>query len=162
MKRFDFKVTSWEFVQLYDEQEEADVFNRIKSGEITSSQDIFNIHPEASIAFKTEYNEPLLVRENMGAATIEVSEKSKIIFDNEDKNFESSQVEKALQTLKDNGYCVDYIWQVADVKNKFECTDDEAYEVLDKALQNDSVMDSIWFAIDFHGEDNGLKYKEED
>jgi len=55
-----------------------------------------------------------------------------------------------------NDYQTENLWCVADVKSKFDCTDDEALEVLEQALTNDATMEQIWFAIDFHGSDNEL------
>lgn len=70
-------------------------------------------------------------------------------------------VEHAKEILKDNGFFVDNLWHVDDVKGKFECTDEEAQDVLNGALTNDATMEQIWFAIGFHGEDEGLKEIEE-
>ena len=53
-------------------------------------------------------------------------------------------------------YQTENLWCVDDVKSKFNCTDDEALEVLEQALTNDATMEQIWFAIDFHGSDNEL------
>ena len=68
-------------------------------------------------------------------------------------------IESAKQFLKENGYYTDNLWQVDDVKSKFECTNDEAHEVLDGALNNCATMDQIWFAIEFHGGENNLMPK---
>ena len=68
-----------------------------------------------------------------------------------------SEEDNAKEVLKNLGYYVDNLWQVADVQSKFNCTDDEAQEVLDQALQNEATMEQIWFAIDFHAEDNDLE-----
>jgi hypothetical protein len=66
-------------------------------------------------------------------------------------------VEQAKQVLKDNGYCVENLWSVWDVQSMYNCTDDEAQDVLSGALQNDATMEQIWFAIDYHAkEDLGL------
>ena len=65
-------------------------------------------------------------------------------------------IEQAKQVLKDNGYYVDNLWCVEDVLNNYNCTDDEAQEVLDGALQNHATMEQIWYAIDFHAEEIGL------
>ena len=67
------------------------------------------------------------------------------------------EIEKARTLLKENGYQVYNLWHIDDVKSKFECTDDEAHGVLINALQNDATMEQIWFAIDFHAEEEGLK-----
>jgi len=67
------------------------------------------------------------------------------------------EIEKARTLLKENGYQVYNLWHIDDVKSKFECTDDEAHGVLINALQNYATMEQIWFAIDFHAEEEGLK-----
>jgi len=74
-------------------------------------------------------------------------------------NYEKIQEAKAF--LKQNGYYTDNLWSVEDVQSKFECSDDEAQEVLNSALNNDATMEQIWFAIDFHGQEEGLKEIEE-
>jgi hypothetical protein len=65
-------------------------------------------------------------------------------------------IEQAKKILEDNGYCVSPLWSVGDVTTKYNCTDDEALEVLEKALKNSATMEHIWFAIDFHAEEIGL------
>ena len=67
----------------------------------------------------------------------------------------SSQVLK--NELKERGYFVDNLWTIEDVQSRFNCTDDEAQEVLEQALTNDATMEQIWLAIQFHGEDNELE-----
>lgn len=67
------------------------------------------------------------------------------------------EIEKAKALLKENGYQVDNLWCVDDVKSKFECTDEEAQHVLYKALTNDATMEQIWLAIDIVGENEGLE-----
>jgi hypothetical protein len=70
------------------------------------------------------------------------------------------QIQKAKQLLKDNGYFVDNLWQVDDVKEKFECDDDTAQEVLNNALTNDATMEQIWLSIYIFGETENLVRKE--
>ena len=65
-------------------------------------------------------------------------------------------IEQAKQVLRDNGYYVDNLWSVEDVVSNYNCTDDEAQEVLDGALQNNATMEQIWYAIDYHAEEQGL------
>lgn len=55
-----------------------------------------------------------------------------------------------------NDYQTENLWSVEDVKAIFNCTDEEALEVLEEALTNDATMQQIWYAIKFHGEHNGL------
>ena len=75
-------------------------------------------------------------------------------------NFKS--IEEAKAFLTENGFYTGNLWCVDDVQAKFECTDEEAQEVLDGALNNDATMEQIWFAIDFHGENDGLTKKEQE
>ena len=72
----------------------------------------------------------------------------------------SSQVLK--NELKKRGYFVDNLWTTEDVQSKFNCTEDEAQEVLEQALTNDATMEQIWLAIEFHGEENGLNQNKDD
>lgn len=65
--------------------------------------------------------------------------------------------EKARKYLKEQGFATDNLWHIDDVKTKFICTDEEAYEILDKALQNNATMEQIWLAIQIHGEDKNLE-----
>jgi hypothetical protein len=58
--------------------------------------------------------------------------------------------------LKSQGYYTDSLWCNDDAKMKFKCTDEEANILVGQALSNEATMEQIWFAMDFHGEDNGL------
>jgi hypothetical protein len=69
------------------------------------------------------------------------------------------EIQQAKDLLQDNGYFVANLWQTMDVTDRYECEEEEALEVLEGALTNDAVMDNIWFAINFHAEDMGLKPK---
>ena len=92
-----------------------------------------------------------------GDTTLDIDETLKHIQDTR----HISQVDEAKRLLESKGYYLGNLWQVDDVKYKFDCTDEQAYEVLDDALQNDATMEQIWYAINFHAEDNGLELKEE-
>ena len=74
-------------------------------------------------------------------------------------NFKS--VEEAKAFLTENGYYTGNLWCVADVQAKFECTDEEAQEVLDGALNNEATMQQIWFSIETFGEMEGYKEVED-
>jgi hypothetical protein len=62
--------------------------------------------------------------------------------------------------LQSRGFFVDNLWTTEDVKSRFNCTEFEAQEVLEQALTNESTMEQIWYAIDFHGQDNELSINE--
>ena len=63
--------------------------------------------------------------------------------------------------LKSRGKFIDNLWTTQDVFGRFDCTEAEAQEVLYDALTNEATMEQIWFAIDFHGNDNELTEREE-
>ena len=70
---------------------------------------------------------------------------------------ELNEIAEAKKLLKDAGYYVDNLWHVEDVKSRFKCDDEEAQEVLDCALNNDSTMHQIWVSIEFESYDMNLK-----
>jgi hypothetical protein len=58
-------------------------------------------------------------------------------------------VVKAKETLRENGYYVDNLWHVEDVKLKYKkASTEEAQNILKVALSNEATMEQIWFAID--------------
>jgi hypothetical protein len=62
--------------------------------------------------------------------------------------------------LKDNGYYTDNLWQVSDVTNRLNCTDKEAYQILDKVMQSEYIVTTIHEAICEHAVENcNLKFK---
>ena len=70
-------------------------------------------------------------------------------------------VEEAKAFLTENGYYTDNLWCVEDVQNNYECDEDQAQEILDQALTNEATMEQIWFALNYHAEEEGLIKKEE-
>lgn len=73
---------------------------------------------------------------------------------------DSNKIEQAKQTLKDAGYQVANLWHIDDVKWNYECTDDEAMEVLEDALVNPRIMEEIHYTIRLYAEDKELKSKD--
>jgi hypothetical protein len=75
---------------------------------------------------------------------------------------DNQAVEKAKEVLRENGFFVDNLWHVDDVKLRYNCDDDEqAQDILDGALTNDATMEQIWFAIDMVATDDGLELRED-
>lgn len=72
-----------------------------------------------------------------------------------------SEIDIAIREhFKESGYFVDNLWHLNDVSDRFDCTDDEAYEVLSKVLQSDYIMESIHEAICQVAQDEfNLKFK---
>ena len=65
--------------------------------------------------------------------------------------------EIAKKYLKSLGYQTYNLWHIQDVQSIFNCTDEDAMEVLIKALTNDATMEQIWLAITIEGENLNLK-----
>ena len=66
-------------------------------------------------------------------------------------------VELAKAVLKDNGYFVDNLWHVDDVKSKFKCTNEQAQDILLESLTNEATMEQIWFSIGEFGRIDNLE-----
>ena len=52
-------------------------------------------------------------------------------------------IEEAKELLRQNGFYVDNLWHVEDVKSKSDVTDDEAYHILESALTNEWIVEQI-------------------
>jgi len=52
-------------------------------------------------------------------------------------------IEEAKELLRQNGFYVDNLWHVEDVKSKSDVNDDDAYRILDDVLTNDWIMEQI-------------------
>lgn len=74
------------------------------------------------------------------------------------KETEELTIEKAKQFLKDNGYYVDTLWHIDDVKAVFDCDDHDADEVLDLILSDCTQTNE---AILWAGLEQGLKEKKD-
>jgi hypothetical protein len=66
-------------------------------------------------------------------------------------------VEKAKDTLRDEGYFVDNLWSVDDVIGRHDCNEDEAQEILSEALQSEFVVETIRGSIDLQAAEKGLQ-----
>tara|TARA_R110000803_G_scaffold56959_3_gene114665 strand:+ start:9510 stop:9722 length:213 start_codon:yes stop_codon:yes gene_type:complete len=65
--------------------------------------------------------------------------------------------QEAKDHLESKGFYVGNLWQVNDVQERFECTNEEAMDVLDSALTNDHTMELIHFSIREHASYDNLK-----
>jgi hypothetical protein len=68
-----------------------------------------------------------------------------------------SEIEKAKQVLRQNGYFVDNLWRVEDVQSKYNCTEEQAQVILEQSLTNEATMEQIWFSIKEFSELANLK-----
>jgi hypothetical protein len=71
------------------------------------------------------------------------------------------QIADAKALLESQGYFTGNLWCVDDVKGKFDCTDEQAQEILRIAFANDATYQQIWLSIDYAGESIGLTLKEQ-
>jgi hypothetical protein len=67
-----------------------------------------------------------------------------------------TEIQLAKTILRENGYFVDNLWSIEDVKSKYVCDDETAQDVLYRALTNEATYEQIWLAIDFTSEDKQL------
>jgi hypothetical protein len=57
--------------------------------------------------------------------------------------------EQAKEVLRKEGYFVDNLWHIDDVKSKFIVFDNEdAQDILNDALTNEWIFEQIWLTID--------------
>ena len=72
-----------------------------------------------------------------------------------------TEIQLAKSILRENGYFVDNLWSIDDVKQRFVCDDETAQDILYRALTNEATYEQIWLAIDFTAEDKQLKEQEQ-
>ena len=51
--------------------------------------------------------------------------------------------DKLKEVLKENGYYVDNLWHIDDVKQHGDLSNEEAYDILDSTLRNDYTIETI-------------------
>jgi hypothetical protein len=70
-------------------------------------------------------------------------------------------IANAKLVLKQAGYFVDNLWHIDDVKQTYNCDDDnQAQSILNDALTNDGTINRIWFSIDMVAQYEGLTLKD--
>jgi hypothetical protein len=55
----------------------------------------------------------------------------------------------AKEVLKEHGYYVENLWHIDDVKQNYNVSDQEAYDIIDKAMQSSFIMNDIFEQIDY-------------
>ena len=70
-------------------------------------------------------------------------------------------INDAIELLRSSGYSVGALWSMEDVQNNYICTDDEAMEVLDFAVNHDVVTQRIFELIDEEASNLNLKAQDE-
>jgi hypothetical protein len=72
-----------------------------------------------------------------------------------------NKIEEAKAFLKSQGFCSNNLWQIKDVKKNYDCTDEQAFEVLENALHNAGTIEYTYEIInDLCGELNLKKLEE--
>lgn len=75
----DFKITTWERVHIGDESLKDRIVAALKSGEITSANDVFALDKDADREILYDVEEQMTVEENGGCSTIEAYEGEAIL-----------------------------------------------------------------------------------
>jgi hypothetical protein len=67
---------------------------------------------------------------------------------------------EAKEILYKKGYYISKLFHVSDVTEFYQCSNEVAYNVIDKAiLMNDHVMEEIWYAIEKAAKEFNLEPK---
>lgn len=74
-------------------------------------------------------------------------------------DMEADKVTEALDYLESQGFYINNLWHIQDVQDKFDCTEEEAFEVLEKAVSGEWVIEAINERIDMFGLNNNLDSK---
>lgn len=72
-----------------------------------------------------------------------------------------NEIEKAKEILKKHGYYIHTLYHIDDVTSMYDCTDSEAMEIIELAIDNDGTANQIWENMRYFAEDMGLKEKED-
>jgi hypothetical protein len=72
---------------------------------------------------------------------------------------EQKEINEAKEFLKSKGMYVDCLWQIEDVTDIYDCSEQEAYEILDSVLGSD--CSPIFERIDIVADMMGIKRKED-
>ena len=73
----------------------------------------------------------------------------------------TNKTQEAIEHLKGLGYNTESLWHVWDVTERFNCTEQQAHEVLNKALANQWLTEQTHFIIGKTAEAMGLGEKED-
>ncbi len=71
-----------------------------------------------------------------------------------------TEIYKAIEVLTIEGYYVEKPWHIEDVQQNYDCTDEEAMEVLEKVFSNEYINQQIFESIDIIANSLNLKPKE--
>ena len=69
----------------------------------------------------------------------------------------NDKIADAKELLRKNGYYIDTLYHIDDVQSHYKCTDAQAMEIIDLAIDNDGTANQIWESMTYFAEDMGLK-----
>ena len=70
--------------------------------------------------------------------------------------------EISMEFLKSKGHYVDNFWSIDDIQHNYECTDEEAYTILDDIMCDERLIEIIFENIHQKAMKNNLKRKQEE
>jgi len=74
---------------------------------------------------------------------------------NADKSLRRAlDIQKAKELLRKEGFCVANLWHIDDVKQNYDCEDQDAMDVLDNACEDEFAVSETFDAIDRYIKDN--------
>lgn len=68
----------------------------------------------------------------------------------------ANKIKEAKKILEDAGYFTNNLWHIDDVKCIFDCSDEQAKDVLHDTMTNEGTMHHIWSVIRIIGQDKSL------
>ena len=75
---------------------------------------------------------------------------------------EEDKVTEALDFLESQGFYIQNLWHIQDVQRKFDCSEEEAMEVLNDAVSGEWIIEQINERIEYYGAREGLTEKVQD
>jgi hypothetical protein len=70
-----------------------------------------------------------------------------------------NEIKKAKEVLEKHGYYVHNLYNAEDVQYLYECTEQQALQVLESSMDNDGTNEQISYSIRYFAEEMGLKEK---
>lgn len=80
-----------------------------------------------------------------------------VSYENQTAIEQSIEIANAKLVLRQAGYYVDQLWHISDVKDRFDCNDDTAQDVLHDALTSEWTLEKIFEQISDFAETRGLE-----
>jgi len=67
--------------------------------------------------------------------------------------------ESAREFLSFLGFYTENLWSIDDVQTLYECSDEQAHNLLHNAMQNEATIDQVWLSIKTRAEGQGFTKK---